>query len=64
MCGIAGALSARDVREVVDLMTAALWHRGPDDGGLAQLAGSRGSVRGVFGNRRLAILDLSPRIWV
>jgi asparagine synthase (glutamine-hydrolysing) len=41
-------------------MTAALVHRGPDDGGVAQIASSAGALRGALGNRRLAILDLSP----
>src|SRR6266508_5608847 len=59
MCGIAGAFSTQDSRAVVERMNAALVHRGPDDDGFAQLTGPHGLVRGTFGNRRLAILDLS-----
>src|SRR6476659_2534932 len=40
-------------------MTAAIAHRGPDDEGFAKLTGLDGALRGGFGNRRLAILDLS-----
>ncbi|MFO0961582.1 MAG: asparagine synthase (glutamine-hydrolyzing) [Phycisphaerales bacterium] len=57
MCGIAGLIaldgSVPDLR-VVESMTAAVAHRGPDGAGTAL----RGSV--AFGHRRLAILDLSP----
>lgn len=58
MCGIAGQLSfnlARpvDVR-VVARMTAALRHRGPDDHGVW----AQGEIG--LGNRRLAVIDLSP----
>lgn len=60
MCGIAGAISAQESRTPVERMTAALHHRGPDDSGFAILAGPRGTARGTFGHRRLAILDLSP----
>lgn len=60
MCGIAGAFAKRDVAEHVSLMTDALFHRGPDDGGVAQLSSSDGGNAGAFGNRRLAIIDLSP----
>lgn len=58
MCGIAGLLSLRDRAvdgwPVVERMTAALSHRGPDDNGIF----SDKSV--TLGHRRLAILDLSP----
>jgi len=40
-------------------MSGAIAHRGPDDEGFADLTGAHGATRGVFGNRRLAILDLS-----
>jgi len=57
MCGISGLIaldgSAPDLR-VVESMTAAVAHRGPDGAGTVL----RGSV--AFGHRRLAILDLSP----
>jgi len=61
MCGITGFW--RQSAESLDVMTQwgaamnrALWHRGPDDGGLwtDQAAGI------VLASRRLAILDLSP----
>lgn len=55
MCGIAGVVGPRARGETVAGMLAALRHRGPDDEGVVQAA------PGVwFGNRRLAILDLSP----
>src|SRR6478736_10469383 len=59
MCGIAGAFPAQDMHAVVERMTAAIAHRGPDDEGFAKLTGLDGALRGGFGNRRLAILDLS-----
>ncbi|MFN2601736.1 MAG: asparagine synthase (glutamine-hydrolyzing) [Gemmatimonadaceae bacterium] len=59
MCGIAGAISSHDVRGIVQRMSGAIAHRGPDDEGFAELAGTHGATRGVFANRRLAILDLS-----
>jgi asparagine synthase (glutamine-hydrolysing) len=62
MCGIAGIVSSAvvgDARERVRCMTEAQVHRGPDDGGVADLSPSDESLRVVFGSRRLAILDLS-----
>jgi asparagine synthase (glutamine-hydrolysing) len=59
MCGIAGAFSAQDTHAIVERMTTAIAHRGPDDEGFAELIGLDGAKRGGFGNRRLAILDLS-----
>ncbi|HUQ18018.1 MAG TPA: asparagine synthase (glutamine-hydrolyzing) [Gemmatimonadaceae bacterium] len=59
MCGICGAISREDFTPIVERMNAALIHRGPDDDGFAQLAGIHGVRHGVFGSRRLAILDLS-----
>src|SRR5260370_41371255 len=61
MCGIAGFLDDRPAtrasREaVVSAMTEALRHRGPDDGGVWVDA-----EEGIaLGNRRLAIIDISP----
>ena len=60
MCGIAGLIRRQgagpELARTVALMTAALAHRGPDDGGLwADPAAGVG-----LGHRRLAILDLSP----
>ena len=61
MCGIAGFLddrpATRTSREaVVSAMTEALRHRGPDDGGVWVDA----DCGIALGNRRLAIIDVSP----
>ncbi|HEX2501955.1 MAG TPA: asparagine synthase (glutamine-hydrolyzing) [Methylomirabilota bacterium] len=59
MCGIAGKLAfdpgATIAPGLIRRMTAAIRHRGPDDEGV-WVDGSVG-----LGNRRLAIIDLSPR---
>jgi asparagine synthase (glutamine-hydrolysing) len=62
MCGICGifapgAADARTALAPLEAMTAALAHRGPDDGGVWR---DRASGLGL-GHRRLSILDLSPR---
>jgi asparagine synthase (glutamine-hydrolysing) len=57
MCGLCGVLSldgAPVSRPVLEAMNGTLVHRGPDQGAV-QLEGMCG-----LGNRRLAILDLSP----
>jgi asparagine synthase (glutamine-hydrolysing) len=55
MCGIAGIFSAEGAdREILERMTGAVAHRGPDDVGLW----TEGHVG--FGHRRLAIVDLTP----
>lgn len=55
MCGIVGlAQSKRIDKRVLDAMTDSLSHRGPDDRGIF-IDGNAG-----LGQRRLAILDLSP----
>lgn len=63
MCGIVGIL-ARDSSispEMLERATASLAHRGPDDSGTIILRdNSSGSLQIGLGNRRLAILDLSP----
>src|SRR2546421_12922647 len=62
MCGITGIVHLKDPQRARDIgaplaaMTDALYHRGPDDGGM-YLSPDR-SVG--LGNRRLAIRDLSP----
>jgi asparagine synthase (glutamine-hydrolysing) len=60
MCGIAGYLRPEANREkgaeIVKGMTRTIVHRGPDDGGV--WIDERGRV--ALGNRRLAIVDLSP----
>src|SRR3954451_13633031 len=57
MCGIAGVVNLDGSpvdREVVERMTAAIAHRGPDGTGTHVDNGVG------LGNRRLAIIDLSP----
>jgi asparagine synthase (glutamine-hydrolysing) len=56
VCGICGTAGFVD-RVALERMTAALVHRGPDDGGVFV---DESAAIGL-GNRRLAILDLSPR---
>lgn len=62
MCGIAGVLvHSGDVAHYsarTEAMTNALRHRGPDDGGVNVV--QAGDPVTLFGNRRLAIIDLSP----
>jgi asparagine synthase (glutamine-hydrolysing) len=63
MCGIVGII-AKDTQipvGVLDRATLSLAHRGPDDSGTIVLRESTPAVIEVgLGNRRLAILDLSP----
>ena len=59
MCGIAGAFAWHDMESAVRSVTDALRHRGPDDVGMETLRSPEGVMRGTFGHRRLAILDLS-----
>src|SRR6185295_14241823 len=62
MCGIAGIVTTDSQpidREILEAMTERLHHRGPDDGGT--WSDSAGGVQIGLGNRRLSILDLSPR---
>jgi asparagine synthase (glutamine-hydrolysing) len=57
MCGIAGYWTPGTIdKEAINTMLNTIVHRGPDDSGVWQ--GGRGSV--VLGQRRLAIIDLSP----
>ncbi|MEM8743250.1 MAG: asparagine synthase (glutamine-hydrolyzing) [Pseudomonadota bacterium] len=61
MCGIAGIFSTDAARQApedahIRSMTDTLVHRGPDDGGV--WCDARDGV--ALGNRRLAIIDLSP----
>jgi asparagine synthase (glutamine-hydrolysing) len=73
MCGIAGVISSdqsHDVRALVERLTAALTHRGPDGSGYRFLGGRWAA----FGHRRLSIVDLEcgaqpmsnedGRVWV
>ena len=64
MCGIFGIIgcSVRVPADVLERATLSLAHRGPDDGGTVILHDSdQPSVEIGLGNRRLAILDLSPQ---
>jgi asparagine synthase (glutamine-hydrolysing) len=63
MCGIVGILArnAMVAPEVLERATASLAHRGPDDSGTILIRdSSNGAIEVGLGNRRLAILDLSP----
>lgn len=61
MCGISGiwernGCSVQDLKRRASAMTQTLSHRGPDDGGV--WLSEQASI--AFGQRRLAIIDLSP----
>lgn len=62
MCGIFGIVAHRaQVPEgVLERGTRSLAHRGPDDSGTILLRGTAPEAEIGLGNRRLAILDLSP----
>jgi asparagine synthase (glutamine-hydrolysing) len=63
MCGIVGILArnAAVVPEILERATKSLAHRGPDDSGTIIIRDrSSGPLEIGLGNRRLAILDLSP----
>ena len=63
MCGIFGivAHNARVPEGVLERGTRSLAHRGPDDSGTILMRDSTDSAVEIgLGNRRLAILDLSP----
>ena len=59
MCGIAGAFGP-GAEQLAARLSAALCHRGPDDGGGASLGAGDRSTVGALGHRRLSIIDLSP----
>lgn len=62
MCGIAGWVQldgAQPEAALLRPMLDCLRHRGPDDEGQAVLAGGE-TLLGMMGQRRLAIIDLSP----
>src|SRR6202167_313280 len=64
MCGIFGIIgrNARVPADVLERATKSLAHRGPDDSGTVILHDSdQPAVEIGLGNRRLAILDLSPQ---
>src|SRR5215469_5600809 len=63
MCGIAGIATIdrlKHLRDRVQRMTDVQIHRGPDDGGVIDFSCPEGPLQVALGNRRLAILDLSP----
>jgi asparagine synthase (glutamine-hydrolysing) len=65
MCGIAGIVSLKPIAGIhgtLDVMLAAQAHRGPDDEGVRIFNPdcSESSPCVALGNRRLAIIDLSP----
>lgn len=80
MCGIFGVATLASTSEWLpraERALVALRHRGPDDEGISCLPGTetRGEMRAVFANCRLAVVDLSPhghmpmasrdkRIWI
>ncbi|MFZ1005865.1 MAG: asparagine synthase (glutamine-hydrolyzing) [Candidatus Sulfotelmatobacter sp.] len=64
MCGIFGIIGHNSPvpAEILEQATRSLSHRGPDDGGTVILRGTQPQAIEIgLGNRRLAILDLSPR---
>jgi asparagine synthase (glutamine-hydrolysing) len=64
MCGIFGIIgrNARVPADVLERATRSLAHRGPDDSGTVILQDSaQEAIEIGLGNRRLAILDLSPQ---
>ena len=64
MCGIFGIIgrNTRVPADVLERATQSLAHRGPDDSGAVILRDSaRAAIEIGLGNRRLAILDLSPQ---
>ena len=64
MCGIFGIIgrNARVPDDVLERATKSLAHRGPDDSGTVILRASAPEAIEIgLGNRRLAILDLSPQ---
>ncbi|MBO5623438.1 MAG: asparagine synthase (glutamine-hydrolyzing), partial [Butyrivibrio sp.] len=60
MCGICGYISRKRISEEnLRIMNDTMYHRGPNDSGIAIYEGKDGYSIG-FAHRRLAILDLSP----
>src|ERR1700683_4915874 len=62
VCGIFGIIcrNAHVSSEVLERATRSLAHRGPDDSGTVILQDLPEAIEIGLGNRRLAILDLSP----
>jgi asparagine synthase (glutamine-hydrolysing) len=68
VCGVAGfvrwdgrSMAADEAQGVVERMTSALAHRGPDGAGVVRAPSAAGGPIAVLGHRRLAIIDLSER---
>lgn len=62
MCGIAGVVLPGYESVNPDFLDAAvdsMYHRGPDDRGVCRLTDAGSGAVGLFGQRRLSILDLS-----
>ena len=60
MCGICGYISKKRItEEELRIMNDTMYHRGPNDSGVAIYEGKDGYSIG-FAQRRLSILDLSP----
>ena len=59
MCGICGTVGFADLHQL-EKMNAAIFHRGPDDGGIEILRKPDGTPWIGLANRRLSIIDLSP----
>lgn len=59
MCGICGTAGFAN-RAQIEAMSSALIHRGPDDGGVEIISRGGDSPWIGLGNRRLAVIDLSP----
>jgi len=57
VCGIAGCYQQADGRELTNVMTDRIAHRGPDAGGVWSHTDERVSIH--LGHRRLSIIDLS-----
>lgn len=57
MCGIAGCFQQSDGDELIEPMSEALRHRGPDDTGVFRFV--HGAVSCQLAHRRLSIIDLS-----
>jgi len=62
MCGIFGIVGykAQVSEDLLERGTNSLAHRGPDDSGTVVVRDPTGQIEVGLGNRRLAILDLSP----
>lgn len=60
MCGICGTVGVADER-LIEAMSEALAHRGPDGQGTRCFESDNGRVPAAIGHRRLSIIDPTPR---